>query len=268
MQPVRPDQRAHRRRRPERLRRSGRQPERRRRRRTIVPVLNREVARARDAGALVVYTQDWHPPVTAHFAKDGGVWPVHCVAGTWGAELHPRLVVDGPTVRKGAERRGRLLGLHDARPGDRRRRSRPSSTRSSGRPAWSGSWSAAWRPTTVSRRPPSMRPGSATRRAVLADGDPGGRPGPRRRRPGAGRDDATPGWRSCGRVNDDQATRGDRPSADWSGRSSWRSVARRAQRRRRRPTGPGPDPQPGRDRRADPRGLGRSWPTSSASPNG
>ncbi len=68
----------------------------------VVAILNREIARARAAGALIVYTQDWHPPDTAHFAKDGGVWPVHCVAGSWGAEFHPRLVVDGPTVRKGA----------------------------------------------------------------------------------------------------------------------------------------------------------------------
>lgn len=42
---------------------------------------------ARDAGATVVATQDWHPPVTPHFDTDGGPWPVHCVAGTWGAEL-------------------------------------------------------------------------------------------------------------------------------------------------------------------------------------
>jgi nicotinamidase/pyrazinamidase len=40
--------------------------------------------------------------VTPHFAKDGGIWPVHCVAGSWGAELHPDLVVDGPRVRKGS----------------------------------------------------------------------------------------------------------------------------------------------------------------------
>ena len=67
----------------------------------VVPVLNGQIATARDAGALVVYTQDWHPESTPHFAKDGGIWPVHCVAGSWGAELHPALVVDGPTVRKG-----------------------------------------------------------------------------------------------------------------------------------------------------------------------
>lgn len=68
----------------------------------IVPAVNAEIAAARRAGATVVYTQDWHPEVTPHFARDGGVWPVHCVAGTWGAELHPDLVVAGTRVRKGA----------------------------------------------------------------------------------------------------------------------------------------------------------------------
>jgi nicotinamidase/pyrazinamidase len=68
----------------------------------ILPVLNDEIAAARHAGAFVAYTQDWHPPSTPHFAKDGGTWPVHCVGGTWGAELHPGLVADaGPSVRKG-----------------------------------------------------------------------------------------------------------------------------------------------------------------------
>jgi nicotinamidase/pyrazinamidase len=72
----------------------------------VVPVVNREVAAAGDADALVVYTQDWHPADTPHFAVNapegtGGTWPVHCVGGTWGAALHPDLVVAGPSVRKG-----------------------------------------------------------------------------------------------------------------------------------------------------------------------
>ncbi|MBI3750553.1 MAG: isochorismatase family protein [Chloroflexi bacterium] len=61
-----------------------------------------EAWRASQAGAFVVYTQDWHPESTPHFAKDGGIWPVHCVAGTWGAAFHPALEVLGPVVRKGA----------------------------------------------------------------------------------------------------------------------------------------------------------------------
>ena len=67
----------------------------------VVPVINRAIAAARSAGARVVYTADWHPSSTPHFAKDGGLWPVHCVGDTWGAEFHPNLIVDGPVVRKG-----------------------------------------------------------------------------------------------------------------------------------------------------------------------
>ncbi len=68
----------------------------------VVERCSTEARAAAAAGAFVVYTQDWHPGSTSHFAKDGGIWPVHCVAGTWGAELHPGLAVVGPTVKKGA----------------------------------------------------------------------------------------------------------------------------------------------------------------------
>jgi len=68
---------------------------------TILTAINDEIERASAAGALVVYTQDWHPDSTPHFAKDGGIWPVHCVSGSWGASFHPGLEVDGPTIRKG-----------------------------------------------------------------------------------------------------------------------------------------------------------------------
>jgi nicotinamidase/pyrazinamidase len=70
---------------------------------SILPTINAEIAAATASGALVVYTQDWHPESTPHFARDGGIWPVHCVADTWGAELHRELIVDGPRVRKGAD---------------------------------------------------------------------------------------------------------------------------------------------------------------------
>jgi nicotinamidase/pyrazinamidase len=51
----------------------------------IVPLVNREIQRALVAGALVAYTQDWHPPETPHFRSGGGVWPEHCVQHAWGA---------------------------------------------------------------------------------------------------------------------------------------------------------------------------------------
>jgi nicotinamidase/pyrazinamidase len=67
----------------------------------VLPLVNREIQRAGAAGAMVVYTQDWHPETTPHFAKDGGIWPVHCVRDTWGAQFHPQLQVEGQVVRKG-----------------------------------------------------------------------------------------------------------------------------------------------------------------------
>ena len=40
---------------------------------------------------LVVATRDWHPADHGSFAERGGPWPVHCVQGSEGAELHPSL---------------------------------------------------------------------------------------------------------------------------------------------------------------------------------
>jgi nicotinamidase/pyrazinamidase len=67
----------------------------------VVPVANSQIAEAEAAGALIVYTQDWHPESTPHFEKDGGLWPVHCVHDTWGAMFHADLRVNGDVVRKG-----------------------------------------------------------------------------------------------------------------------------------------------------------------------
>jgi nicotinamidase/pyrazinamidase len=43
------------------------------------------------AARFVVATRDWHPPDHGSFDSQGGPWPIHCVAGTSGAALHPRL---------------------------------------------------------------------------------------------------------------------------------------------------------------------------------
>lgn len=67
----------------------------------VVRAANAAAAAVRAAGGSVAYTADWHPAHTPHFAQDGGLWPVHCVGGSWGATFHPDLLVDGPVVRKG-----------------------------------------------------------------------------------------------------------------------------------------------------------------------
>jgi hypothetical protein len=71
----------------------------------VVPVVNAETDRALAAGAFVAYTQDWHPPNTPHFAKDGGIWPVHCVAGTWGRSSTRSSGCGAPSSGKERDRR-------------------------------------------------------------------------------------------------------------------------------------------------------------------
>ena len=81
----------------------------------VVPVVNRIMP----AFSRVVASQDWHPPGHVSFASAhpgqrpldvvdaGGIeqvlWPDHCVQGTRGAELHPRLETGriGLLLRKG-----------------------------------------------------------------------------------------------------------------------------------------------------------------------
>jgi nicotinamidase/pyrazinamidase len=61
------------------------------------------INRLADLFEVVVATRDWHPRDHGSFAgvevdpaqwegtDPPGIWPVHCVAGTEGAELHPKL---------------------------------------------------------------------------------------------------------------------------------------------------------------------------------
>ncbi len=67
----------------------------------ILPGILAQIQGTLAAGGLVVYTQDWHPEHTPHFAADGGIWPKHCVIDSPGAQFLPGLPIDGPVVRKG-----------------------------------------------------------------------------------------------------------------------------------------------------------------------
>jgi nicotinamidase/pyrazinamidase len=68
-----------------------------------IDFINDQIAAAVNGGARVAYSQDWHPESTPHFQKDGGIWPVHCVADTEGANFHPALdIVEGALfIKKG-----------------------------------------------------------------------------------------------------------------------------------------------------------------------
>jgi len=85
----------------------------------VVQVINRIIS----SFSRVVATQDWHPPDHVSFASthpgrkpldvveaDGitqVLWPDHCIQGTRGADLHPRLDTAriGLLLRKGMRRR-------------------------------------------------------------------------------------------------------------------------------------------------------------------
>jgi nicotinamidase/pyrazinamidase len=54
----------------------------------VVPAINRVLSLG---NWLTVATRDWHPADHCSFKAQGGIWPVHCVAGTPGAEFHPGL---------------------------------------------------------------------------------------------------------------------------------------------------------------------------------
>lgn len=64
----------------------------------VVPVLNRYMERFASARLPIYASRDWHPETTKHFKKNGGLWPVHCVQGTRGAEFHEGLAFPEGTV--------------------------------------------------------------------------------------------------------------------------------------------------------------------------
>ena len=61
---------------------------------SVIEPLNNLNTWTREQGGQVIMTQDYHPPTTAHFAINGGTWPVHCVQETPGAQLHDDLQVN------------------------------------------------------------------------------------------------------------------------------------------------------------------------------
>lgn len=70
----------------------------------VVYPLNRMISYAHVKGIPVFLSRDWHPPESKHF-KPIGIWPVHCIQNTLGAEFHPELKFSGTdyVVSKGTD---------------------------------------------------------------------------------------------------------------------------------------------------------------------
>jgi nicotinamidase/pyrazinamidase len=75
----------------------------------VVAPLNELIAEFLDRNEPVFKTRDWHPATAKHFSKYGGIWPVHCVQNTPGAEFHsdlsddPRITVISKGVDESAD---------------------------------------------------------------------------------------------------------------------------------------------------------------------
>lgn len=64
----------------------------------VVGPLNRYIDLFAEQGLPTFATRDWHPADTSHFKDYGGLWPVHCVQHTRGAEFHPALCLDDRAI--------------------------------------------------------------------------------------------------------------------------------------------------------------------------
>lgn len=57
----------------------------------VVPLLNAYIEKFVSKKLPLFATRDWHPARHCSFKEFGGIWPVHCVQKTDGAEFHPEL---------------------------------------------------------------------------------------------------------------------------------------------------------------------------------
>jgi len=85
---------------------------------TLIDTINGLIKDYAEDDRLVIFSRDWHPADHCSFKENGGQWPAHCVAGTRGAEFHPRLLL--PNCQGGS-----LFRLRQHRPGRSARQPRP-----------------------------------------------------------------------------------------------------------------------------------------------
>lgn len=75
----------------------------------VIPPLNELIKEFLDRGEPVFKTRDWHPATAKHFQAFGGIWPVHCVQNTSGAQFHadlsddPRITVISKGIDESAD---------------------------------------------------------------------------------------------------------------------------------------------------------------------
>ena len=69
----------------------------------IIPLMNRYIGLFQSEGLPVIATRDWHPANHCSFKEQGGMWPVHCVQGSRGAQFRADLhIPNGSLIISGA----------------------------------------------------------------------------------------------------------------------------------------------------------------------
>lgn len=63
----------------------------------VIPVLNRYITIFYSASLPIFATRDWHPADHCSYKDQGGPWPPHCIAGTFGAEFAADLALPSET---------------------------------------------------------------------------------------------------------------------------------------------------------------------------
>ena len=64
----------------------------------VILALNRYIEIVQSKGLPIFATRDWHPPAHSSFKEQGGPWPDHCVADSWGARFAPELSLPNSAV--------------------------------------------------------------------------------------------------------------------------------------------------------------------------
>ncbi len=64
----------------------------------VVPILNIYIEKFITRNIPVYFTRDWHPENHMSFKSEGGMWPQHCIQGTYGAQFHPEISIPSAAV--------------------------------------------------------------------------------------------------------------------------------------------------------------------------
>jgi nicotinamidase/pyrazinamidase len=60
---------------------------------SLIDSLNRFIIKVIEKEVICIFTRDWHPPDHYSFTENGGIWPVHCVQNSVGAEFADGLFI-------------------------------------------------------------------------------------------------------------------------------------------------------------------------------